>query len=129
MPGTPLASCSPSPGYVSDFSDCNDADAGNWGTPSEARDLTFSDNVTLSWSTTSIPWASASALSYDVIRSSNPADFVSGSTCVSSDAPGTSAVDNQIPPLATRFYYLVRAQNGCPAGQGPLGNASNGAAR
>jgi len=31
------------------------------------------------------------------------------------------AGDVTMPSLGSAFYYLVRAENACPAGQGPLG--------
>jgi hypothetical protein len=124
---SPLQACAAPPGYVVTAGDCNDSNAGLWGTPSEALNLSFVDGVTLSWSAPASPGA-ASVL-YDVIRSANPADFVSAASCTASDSPVASTTDAATPALAGRFHYLVRAQNGCPGGVGPLGNASNGTPR
>ncbi len=124
---SPLAACAAPPGYVNVVGDCNDSDAGLWGTPSEALNLSFIDGVTLAWSPPASPGA-ASVL-YDVIRSVNPADFVSAASCTAADSPVASTTDAQTPALAGRFHYLVRAQNGCPSGVGPIGNASNGTPR
>jgi len=66
---------------------------------------------------------------YDVLRTSNPADFVNGTVCIESDdASDTTALDADVPPPGGFFYYLVRAENACPAalGEGPLGFRSNG---
>jgi len=40
-----------------------------------------------------------------------------------------SLSDPTTPLLQQPFYYLVRAQNSCPQGNGPLGSGSNGAPR
>ena len=127
VPLEALPSAPTPPGYVNTAGDCNDSNAGLWGTPSEALNLSFIDDVTLAWSPPASPGA-ASVL-YDVIRSANPADFVSAASCTASDSPIASATDAQTPALAGRFHYLVRAQNGCPGGVGALGNASNGTPR
>jgi hypothetical protein len=119
---------SPPPGYVSVAGDCNDSDAGLWSTPSEALSLIFSDPITLNWSLPSAP--GANTVHYDVIRSGSAGDFLSSALCTASDTPPLSATDSGTPPLASRFYYLVRARNACPAvGLGPLGNQSNGTPR
>jgi N-acetylneuraminic acid mutarotase len=124
---SPLPACAAPPGYVNTPGDCNDSNAGLWGAPSEALSLSFIDGVTLAWSPPASP--GAASVSYDVIRSVNPADFVSAASCTASDSPIASATDAQTPALGGRLHYLVRAQNGCPGGVGPLGNASNGTPR
>jgi hypothetical protein len=125
----PLAACAAPPGYVNTAGDCNDSNAELWGTPSEALDLSFIDGMTLAWSPPASP--GANSVSYDLIRSGNPADFVSGASCTASDSPIASATDAATPAPAGRFHYLVRAQNSCPGGGGvgPLGNASDGTPR
>jgi len=126
-PGVPLRACEPPPGYVAVGGDCNDADSAAWAPPGEATTLGFTSATTLAWTA---PAASgATTLSYDLIRSDDPADSVSGSVCAASDLAVTTADDPDLPSLAQAFYYLVRAQNGCPAGEGPLGSGSDGVAR
>jgi hypothetical protein len=82
----------------------------------------------LSWSPPGAP--GGTSLLYDLLRSSNPADFVTLASCVeSNDGPNTTATDTAVPSLGAGFFYLVRAESACPPGQGPLGTGSNGAAR
>jgi hypothetical protein len=69
----------------------------------------------------------AAGMIYDTLRSASPGDFTAGAVCVQSDSgPGTSSSDTAVPPPGGIFFYLVRAQDSCPAGQGPLGADSNG---
>ena len=103
--------------------DCDDADSDVWSVPGEARDLRFADTVTLTWRVPQAP--GASAVSYDTIRSGNPADFASDGLCLESgDSSDHKAADPALPAPGTVFYYLVRALNGCPAGIGSLGTTS-----
>jgi hypothetical protein len=109
--------------------DCNDASAGAWKTPGEARDLVvFQDGQgasTVSWT----PPADTGGPSYgfDVIRSSDPDDFATAGTCLPVTEPGaTTASDAVDPPAGGPFFYLVRAKNACPNGLGPLGSTSSG---
>lgn len=122
--GTP--GCAPT-----DLTDCNDGDGGSWATPGEATGLAFAaDKQTLSWSAVTIGGTSAS-MRYDLLRSSNPADFVNGTACVASSIATTSAPDAGTPTEGTLFAYLARAKNGCPGagGVGTLGTTSAGATR
>jgi len=106
--------------------DCNDLDPGAWAAPGEVRSLGFvAGGTTLTW----IPPAEPGALTlvYDVIRSGNPADFLGSTTCVESDdGADTLATDLSIPEFDRGFFYLVRAANLCPAGEGSLGRGSDG---
>lgn len=114
-------------GFCSDV-DCDDADDQIWAVPGETTGLLFEDEQTLVWVTPSAP--GASALSYDTIRSGQASDFVASTTCMESDdGTDTRASDGTVPSEGSVFYYLVRAQNACPSGQGPLGTASSGAPR
>ena len=36
------------------------------------------------------------------------------------------AVDAEIPSIGDEYYYLIRAESGCPDGLGPLGYTSWG---
>lgn len=121
------SSCSQPAGYVPAGDDCNDANAQVWGTPGEARGLLFTDAQSFSWT----PPASLGGLAvvYDALRTGNPADFVAAATCVeSNDGSNTIAVDASLPASGTAFFYLVRAENACPSGQGILGTNSSGTA-
>jgi N-acetylneuraminic acid mutarotase len=111
---------------VSICEDCDDANAGVQTTPAEVGSLSVAGSGTaiLGWS---VP--AASGLRYDVLRTSDRADYVNGAVCVESDdASDTTALDADVPALGGFFYYLVRAENACPnaLGEGPLGFRSNG---
>jgi len=113
-------------GVASCDGDCNDADAGNWSAPTEARDLLFVDASNLGWSVPNRPGGIFDF--YDVVRSADPADFVTSATCVISRELIVSASDADVPSVGSAFYYLVRPQNWCPNGAGPVGDASSGVA-
>ena len=42
---------------------------------------------------------------------------------------GPMVGDASMPAFGSALYYLVRAENACPAGQGPLGFGSDGTPR
>ena len=120
-------SCSPPSGYVSVGGDCNDADATIWAPPSEVLGDRFADAVTLEWSPPSAPGGVADV--YDVLRSTNPGDFVGAATCIATRTAATGATDPTTPLLGQVFFYLVRADDACPSGLGSLGTTSSGTAR
>jgi hypothetical protein len=97
----------------------------SWATPGEAIHVfIIAATDTITWEPPTNP--GGNALVYDVIRSPDPSDFISDATCVETDdGADTQAIDVEV-PLSGGFYYLVRAQNGCPAGEGPLGDTSAG---
>jgi len=115
-------------GYVANPDDCNDADGSIWSTPGEVGVARFADRDTLSWTPPSQPGGALPM--YDVIRSAIPTDFITNAVCVSTGDPSTSATveDDPLFPGAV-FNYLVRAGNGCPTGEGPVGERSDGTPR
>ena len=69
------------------------------------------------------------AMRYDVLRSEDPANF-STAVCIESDnSIDTMALDAQDPPVGALYFYLVRAEDDCPDGQGSLGSDSTGTPR
>jgi hypothetical protein len=61
---------------------------------------------------------------YDVLRSTDPSNFLGGSTvCLATETTDTQAEDPAVPATGEVFYYVVRATN--PCGDGPLGYQSN----
>jgi hypothetical protein len=122
-----IQGCSQPPGYVGGFGDCNDADSGVWSTPGETRDLLLVDNTTLAWTPPATP--GATMLLYDLLRSANPSNFTTAATCVASDVASTTSLDGTLPKVGRALYYLVRAQDTCPAGHGTLGSGSDGVPR
>ncbi len=109
--------------------DCDDSVGDSWATPGEAVNLLIDATTdTITWDLPVYP--GGNALVYDVIRSGDPADFVTNADCIESgDGSDTQAVDSDPLPPGEGFYYLVRAVNGCPDGEGPLGNATGGIPR
>jgi len=126
-PSVSSSACSAPPGFVTNATDCSDADGTVWSTPGEAQSLLWTDIATLSWSPPSSP--GAALVHYDAIRSTVASDFTASGACVATDESSTSLSDPTTPLLQQPFYYLVRAQNSCPQGNGPLGSGSNGAPR
>jgi hypothetical protein len=107
--------------------DCDDADPTAWATPGEVLGLVLGGGTVLAWSAPDEP--GATAVVYDVLRSESPLDFVAPAICVESDGADVSAADVGVPPAGAVFHYLVRAENGCPAGAGSLGHGSDGGER
>jgi hypothetical protein len=107
--------------------DCDGSIDENGGVPGEVTGLLFAADPqghTLVWS----PPASSSPLTYDVIRSENPATFTTGATCLESNqAADTAASDPAVPAVGQRFAYLVLAGNAC--GKGSAGTGVNGTPR
>jgi hypothetical protein len=108
--------------------DCDDASPDVWATPGEVLDLAFLDRSTVAWSEPLEP--GGTTLLYDTLRSSDPADYETGAMCVESDdGSDRVATDTAEPTPMSVFHYLIRAQNACPNGEGPLGMDSNGESR
>jgi FG-GAP repeat protein len=117
------------PACPSTTMDCNDTSAANWGAPGETLNLHFTSLSDLAWDPPAAPGTS-SPLLYDTLRASVAADFQSGATvCVENDGPDTATVELTTPALGQVFFYLTRAQDACPAGQGSLGTDSFGVPR
>jgi hypothetical protein len=109
---------------VTPVTDCNDLISAVWATPGEARSLLFAaDKSRLSWTAPQALGATSAA--YDVIRAASVAAFSSG-TCVASNVGALDTTDGAVPDAGAAWYYLVRAENACPSGTGPLGYASSG---
>jgi N-acetylneuraminic acid mutarotase len=123
-PSATESACAAPPGYVSDGSDCNDTSALIWSKPSEVQSLTLLDAATIQWSAPAQPGGTSP--SYNLVRTSDKADFVTVAACVATGQAGVSAVDPDVPPVGAAFYYLVAAHNGCADGQGPWGANSQG---
>jgi hypothetical protein len=69
-------------------------------------------------------------IAYDVLRSDLAFDFLGPALCLESDDTfDREAVDLDSPPPGFAYFYLVRAENGCPDGMGTLGYDSNTAER
>jgi len=107
--------------------DCSDTDASIWKAPGEANELHvfhYGPGYTaLAWAPPADPGGAAD--SYDVIRSEGASDFSAGA-CVYVNPGATTTTDSPDPSPGAGFFYLVRAKNACPGGEGPLGWTSTG---
>ncbi len=111
--------------------DCDDRDGTAWAEPTAARDLlltpdTPTGGTKLDWTAPADP--GGSVVTYDSIRSLDPADFTSGATCIESGGSDLTAVDTGTIGAGEAAFYLIRADNGCPGG-GTLGETSSGVPR
>lgn len=79
--------------------------------------------ITLNWSPPLDLGASCTSVEYDVLRSTNPAEWVNSAICVASALSITTATDTGNPSPGSVFYYLVRAENPCGS---ILGTRSDG---
>jgi hypothetical protein len=110
------------------FQDCDDTNDQIWATPGEVTGLVFTGPMTLNWDAPATPGGSTPF--YDTLRSSDPTDFVAATVCVEEDdGTDTEAEDTDSPALGGVFYYLVRAENSCPVGEGSLGIGFDGTPR
>jgi hypothetical protein len=113
--------------------DCDDTNGDVWATPGEARDLVLAHDAvggvtTLTW--TQPADRGGTQLRYDTLRAPDPTAFAGAASCIESDdGSDTSATDPTEPTAGTAFFYLVRAENDCPMGQGTLGTDSDGIER
>ncbi|MEW5806695.1 MAG: hypothetical protein AB1756_05030 [Acidobacteriota bacterium] len=110
-------------------SDCDDSNPEVWAIPGEALDLRLTHSsetgiTTLTWNPPSDP--GATSVFYDTIRSTDPSDFSSDASCIESDGSDATSSDSDMPPDGKVFYYLIRAENECPDGQGSMGKDSSG---
>ncbi|MGH9870810.1 MAG: putative metal-binding motif-containing protein [Candidatus Polarisedimenticolia bacterium] len=111
--------------------DCHDRDASAWEEPSPVvLDMVFDGGTgvtTLDWSPPALP--GGTSVIYDVLRTGSPFDLAAAS-CDESDEGDTLMVEPASAPVPFLTFYLVRAQNACPAAAtGGLGYASDGAGR
>jgi hypothetical protein len=112
--------------------DCASADPSAWSLPGQADNLTLDSDPLAGDGTARLTWTPASggrasATTYDVIRSTFAADFVSSGFCLASAIPATTAADDDVPDPGTASFYVVRARNVC--GSGPSHFGSDGMAR
>ena len=97
---------------VANDDDCAPGDPDVWAAPTAVRDLRVAagavDNLT--WTSPSGP--GAEQLSYDVLRSTEPAGFHTAD-CIAANLGATVATDASEPPPGVVSCYLVRARNDC----------------
>ncbi|ANM30951.1 hypothetical protein ABI59_17260 [Acidobacteria bacterium Mor1] len=114
---------------LADACDCAPADPGSTAAPGEVQRLRFGpDRQTVSWY--SAAGEAGEDVTYDLVRGALgqwPVGSGIDETCIAADAPGTSAVDGDLPAAAAGFWYLARPRNAC--GLGSLGNDGSGTPR
>jgi hypothetical protein len=117
-----------------DACDCDSTNDQVWARPGEVPGLILNHDLlggftTLTWDPPAALGAVAPPV-YDVLRSLSPTDFSAAASCLESDSDvDRMAVDADALALGSAFYYLVRAENGCPTGPGNLGSDSAGSER
>jgi hypothetical protein len=109
--------------------DCRKNDIDLWATPGVVSGLLTSKgsggSATLNWTAPLEP--GATAVTYDVLRSSKASDFSdTAAVCMADGDPSDTALtDNQVPLFGDKiFFYLARAINGCDQGVGEFCPAS-----
>ncbi len=85
-------------------------------------------NLTFTWDPPASAASGCGTVVYDVLQSSNPADFVTAATCVATGVTVTTAPDDDLVPMnpGEVRYYLVRDRDACGSN---LGTASDGTPR
>jgi V8-like Glu-specific endopeptidase len=107
-----------------DACDCDPADPTLWNRPGEIGNLRLSYDQASGWTQLmwDPPWEpGALEVVYDTLRSEIPFDFAAAA-CVESD-DGLDLMSEDGDPIlpGQTYFYLVRAQNFCPEGEGSLG--------
>jgi hypothetical protein len=103
--------------------DCDDGNGDAFGQPGSVTMFAFADRENADWQPPAEPGGTVTGLSYDVIRSGDPADFDVAGVCIESDDTDTSVFLPDVPALGDVHYFLVRAENACDIG--PAGYASD----
>ncbi|MCP3982206.1 MAG: hypothetical protein GY716_23100 [bacterium] len=106
--------------------DCDDSNPTVWAEPGEVPALDFVARSQLTWVPPVDP--GSDAVLYDTLRADEPVDFLAA-TCIETNGDDTASSASFTPDVGSAVFYLVRAGNDCPAGDGTLGHASSGAER
>ena len=118
---------------AADTVDCGPLDRGIWAAPGEELNLRLvhdpaTSTTTLTWDPPASP--GATTMVHDLLWTTTPSDFTGAGSCLESDdGSNTTAVHATTPPPGGAIFFLSRAQNACPAGEGPLGTTSSGVPR
>jgi hypothetical protein len=105
--------------------DCDPTNPAVWATPSEVRDLSVAhvDGITtVFWNPPLV--SGCTTPYYDTLRSTNAGDFVNEAQCIEADGIDTNTIDAE-EVAGGIVFYLVRATNACPVGEGTLGTRTN----
>jgi hypothetical protein len=112
--------------------DCDDNNADAWATPGEVQTLLLDHDVVTG--TTTLSWSppadlGASSVVYDTIRAWTSTGFDSGDCVESNDGSDLSCPDTLTLGPGDLVFFLIRAENDCPLGQGSLGWRTGGPER
>ncbi|MBN2384720.1 FG-GAP repeat protein [bacterium] len=107
-----------------DETDCAPMDGEVWDVPQ----LPVSTLVLTGGTIANLTWSQPDSIGcnqpvYDLIRSTNPADF-SAAQCLVTDEIETTASDDAVPPVGTAYFYLVRIEDCCGNLLGPDSNGT-----
>lgn len=118
-----------SDGVTPGMCDCDDTNLAVWSVPTAATGLEVvhpgaAGLTTVSWIASVDPGGTVSA--YDLLRAT-AADGFLVAQCLASEIPDTMADDDGAPlAQGSAYFYLARAVNDCPSGDGPVHNGSRG---
>jgi hypothetical protein len=109
---------------LGDACDCDSGEGACWAWPTEVGNLRMIHDQPTGW--TVLTWDpplqfGATNVVYDTLRSECPMDFFAATCVESDDGLDLLSEDGDFLPAGMVYYYLVRAQNICPDGEGPLG--------
>lgn len=90
--------------------DCGPQDAMSGSLLGPSMGLSFLDDSNMEW--VAPVDTGGGTLAFDLLRSTDPADFTSA-TCLETDEADTNAADATEPSPSTAFFYVVRAQGNC----------------
>jgi hypothetical protein len=86
--------------------DCNESNSSIWTTPGEVRDVGFDfvfGQLALTWSAPAEPGGTAPA--YETLRSMNPSNFLTNTTCLVWGSPTVSFyIDSEVPDAGTSGF-------------------------
>jgi hypothetical protein len=105
-----------------DACDCATGDPTVWSAPAAGVSLfkiTKEATGNLTWTVPASHQWGSTAVTQDILRSTDPATFDSAA-CVATDLPGTTTgfTDTEEPQGSAAWYYLVRIENGCGSKMG-----------
>jgi hypothetical protein len=113
--------------------DCDDANDKVWERPGEVPGLDMAKHPS---GTTILDWDAPAApggdeLIYSTVRSSDPSDFLNAICVPTGDPAQRTITELETPGINSVFYYLIRAENECPAGlgEGDMGSGSDNVER
>ncbi len=111
--------------------DCDDTESTVWLSPDEVDQLRLSREgavTRMQWDAPSEP--GATVWSFELLRSTTPENFFTATECVADpNSADRTAEDSEDPQPAEILFYVVRARNGCPMGEGTVGRRSDGVPR